>query len=1333
MVYRWIRVAARRLNCVGVFVMIVCSVLLLETPEETMMRKATGLLRIGSYLEGLRSRHVGVVLAMGLLAGVVLPAGATETENLGIRILPPPGKVVVDGKVDDWDLSGGVFVCGDVENLRDKMAVWIHAMYDADNLYVLARWIDETPMSNPGLVAGDFGFAGDSLQLRIIADPDGRNGQLPICWVTAWRDRHGKDVIDLAFPKKGGEPLKDAKTRGAQQAFLKNADGKGYVQEIALPWKTLIHGGITPKPGGRIVFSVEPNFNTEAGYRISVKGIFRPGVVPDRVFTFMAHNCWGYGTFSATGNVEPQSLRLADNREFKVTMEKGVPVIDWTGLFQERKMEGFAKINLEMPQDGYVSLNIKNSEGRVVRQLLNATFLTRGKHEILWDGLTNMSHLRPGEVVEPGAYTWEAIYHTGLGLRLVGWAHNAGRSPFDSPGGNWGGDMGPPHAVTTDGESMYLGWSASEAGKALVCTDLDGNVKWRHKRGGFGGAQHIAVAGGVVYVNDNQQNESVIYRLDAGKGEYSNWQGKDTAVLPIKPGLAGLDAANGKLYLSQGNGVLVLDAATGEQVAEIPIEKPGDIEAANDGSVYVLSGGRQVLRLAADGNAQPVIRGLRNAQGLAIGPDGALYVGVGDPDNQVKVFDAAGKPLRTIGKRGGRPLLGKWDPTGMRFIAGMRVDAQGKLWVMESDAAPRRISVWNSVSGAFVKEFFGPTDYGAGGGAISPLDPLTMVGQHCEWRLDEKTGRAACVAVIHRGAWGNARFGIGPGNRLYLAVGGPVRRGAQPVYIYERLAAGEWVLRTKLMGLGKDAASYEGDAVPNFANLAGLKVWADVNGDAQAQPEEVKEYPIDLGGWIDGWYMPMTQTMIFYGSLYRLAPVGWTACGAPVYDPTRAKRMPAPEDVRQRGGMGAMRGHGSEDGRLMLYNGHYGADHSDFQCWNIETGKLAWTYPNTYVGVHGGHRAPPPQTGLIRAAYDIVGTGRLPEPIGDIFVIATDKGEWHILTGSGFYLAKLFEADPFKIRWPDPVVPGAILDTVPPGMGAEDFGGSICVTKDGQLYLQAGKTAFINIKVVGLDTVRKLGGGKLRVTRNDLALARRFREKLLQASVGTRMVSVPKRTVTFTGDLRKDFQTNNPLAFQKTPADRVEAAIAYDDTNLYLGWQVNDATPWVNGATDPAEMYARGDTVDFQLGTDPKADPKRTKPVLGDLRLSIGNCRGKPTAVVYRPVATEKAPRKFFSGVVKNGYEMQSVKVLDAARIEVKADPRRKRYVVEAAIPLAAIGLKPAPGITVTGDVGATFGDPDGKDTLLRSYWNNQATGLVADEVFELMLEPKNWGRLTFE
>ena len=1260
---------------------------------------------------------VRILLAAWILLAVSLSAQATETENLNIRILPAPGKLAVDGKIDDWDLSGGVFICNDVENLRDKMGVWIHAMYDADNLYVLARWIDETPMSNPGSIAGDHGWNGDALQLRIIAKPEKSNPR-PICWVTGWRDRDGKDLIDLDFPKKNLEKLKDAKTKGAQQAFLKNADAKGYAQEISLPWKTVIAGGITPKPGNRVNFSAEANFNTGANFRITMKGIFRPGVTPDRVFTFMADRCWGLGTFEAQGKVQPQRLRLADRREFEVAMKDGKPVVDWTGLYEAKKIEGFARINLDLPEDGFVSLNIKSASGQVVRQLLNASFKTRGKHEILWDGLTNLSHLKPGQAVAPGDYTWEAIYHSGLGLRMVGWADNAGKTPFDSPGGNWGGDHGAPSAVTTDGKQMFLGWSGSEAGQAVVCTDLEGKVKWRHKHGGFGGARHLAVGGGIVYVNDG--HEKVIYRLDAKKGAYSYWKGKDTAVLPIGPVLDGLEYADGKLYLSRGKGVSVLDAETGSELKIIDVAEPGDLEAGAGGRVYVLSGGKQVLVIKSDGKTEPVVTGLKNARGLAIGKDGEIYVGVLDPDNQVKIFGKNGKLLRGIGKRGGRALLGLWEPKGMRFIIGLRVDASGKLWAAEGDYKPKRFSCWGSKDGSFVKEFFGPTGYGASGGAISPADPLVMVGSGCEWKLDPKTGKSKCIGVFHRGSIHTSRFGQSPDGRVFVAIGGEWH-AKRPVFIYERLGAGQYKLRTTLTPMIDEK------------KLSGGRVWSDANDDQQEQAAEVREYKIDLNGWIAGWYMPMSQSMIFYGGVYRIAPTGWTKCGAPLYDLTKAKRMPAPEDIDRRGGMGAQRGCGSQDGGLMVYNGHYGVSHSDFSCYDIESGNLKWTYPNNYVGVHGGHNAPPAQTGMIRGAYGILGTGRLGDPIGDIFVIGTDKGEWHILTGEGYYLSKLFEGDPLQIKWPDNPAPGAIMDSCPPGMGAEDFGGSMIVTRDGDLHLQAGKTAYINIKVVGLETVKKLHGGKLEVKKTDIALARKFREKLLQSSVGVRQHTVKKHSVSFTGNLRKDFAIREPLKFEKNRAARIESAVSYDDKNLYIGWQVSDSTPWINGASDPVQMYAAGDTVDFQIGTDPKADPKRNEAVLGDLRLSIGNFQGKSVAVIYRHAAKEKKPRKFFSGVIREGYEMQSVKVLKDAKIEVKVDAKNNRYTVQAAIGLTSLALSIKPGLKLTGDIGATHGDLTGKDTVLRSYWNNQKTGLVADEVFELKMEPANWGQMTFE
>ncbi|MBC8066054.1 MAG: hypothetical protein H7Y17_14575, partial [Chlorobia bacterium] len=87
--------------------------------------------------------------------------------------------------------------------------------------------------------------------------------------------------------------------------------------------------------------------------------------------------------------------------------------------------------------------------------------------------------------------------------------------------------------------------------------------------------------------------------------------------------------------------------------------------------------------------------------------------------------------------------------------------------------------------------------------------------------------------------------------------------------------------------------------------------------------------------------------------------------------------------------------------------------------------------------------------------------------------------------------------------------------------------------------------------------------------------------------------------------------------------------------------------------------------------------------------------------------------------------------ILRDAKIAVKKDG--DRYLVEAAIPLTALELKLTSGLTLRGDFGVTHGDPAGKRTRLRTYWSNQHTGIVDDAVFELMLEPKNWGELNFQ
>ena len=1372
-----------------------------------------------------------------VLALAALPAArATETENINMQILPAPGKVVVDGKFDDWDLTGGILACGDAENMRDQYSVWFHTMYDNENLYLLARWKDPTPLNNPG-VKGDHGFAGDCLQFRTVTT-DAAGKERTAHW-TCWKLREGGDLMDVTYGRQLNEGnIPDAKSQGAKQAFAVDADGKGYVQEMAVPWSLLTADKQPLKPGARMVMTVEPNFTAGMQGRITIKDLFKPGVQPDRVFTFQGPTCWGYATLEKAGKLKPRSIRLSDGREFAVTMEAGLPVVNWMGLVQSKELPGFKPMRFAMPFDGYVSLNLFAPDGTVARQLLTCAFFAKGEHEIKWDGLTTPYWRTPGQPVEPGAYTWKAIAHKGIGLRLRGWASNGGSAPWDSsPTSNWGGDHGVPFSCATDGEKVYLGWTGAEAGRALLACDLQGQVQWKHTHGGMGGAEVVAVDGGIVCVD---KWASLIYRLDAKTGNYSSWKGKDSPDLPIgalfeataketgknmPDRIDGMDARGGKVYISCAsssfrrfdirdwraflmrlaagdgfagtlfaklnansqpkikklkddpkldfdelckapnyytpdirddvvnalNGFLrdtnlvpnaaqlsagdlalanrrfiektlpedivpvrvgflaVLDGATGGVLKLIDLEKPGFIRAVSDELVYVVQDRRNVVAVNPQSGAiKTVLKGLDGVGGVTADEQGRLYVSVQGKVQQVQVFTAEGQRAGAIGRKGGRPALGAWVQDGVLNPAGLVVDKEGKLWVAEANETPKRFSVWQARAGAdkkegvFLKEVFGPTHYGASGAAINPRDPNVMAGEGCEWRIDPKTGRDVCLGTFDNHFAGAALYAEGGNGKLYLVT----FDRDKGLLIRERLGDAKFALRGSIVLNPKEKKTV---------------FWADANGDERQQADELATHPaaLTMAGYL-GWTLNMNGDLTLYANGLQFKVADFTKCGAPRYDVAAARKI-----ARMDGGALS-----TPDNRKVV-----ATDERYFECYDAADGRLLWKYPNTFSGVHGSHRAPPPEVGLIRGAFGLVGNALLPKPVGGIWAINGNIGEWHVLTEDGFYLTRLFQGDGFKTQWPDQAVPGAILDNVPPGLGGEDFGGSMRQGADGKVYIQAGKTGLWNVEVTGLDAIQEIPGGKVTIADDDVKTAQTFREKQLQAAVGNKKYTVRTATVAFTGNLDTDFkgfQDAEKPAFEKQTGSRVRVAMARDDANLYVGWEVQDETPWVNGADAPEFMYARGDTVDLQLGTDPAADPKRTEPVKGDLRLSIGNFQGQPTAVVYRKVADVKKPRTFSSGVVKE-YVMDSVVVLAEAKVAAKVDAQGKRYVVEAAIPLAALGLKLKDGLALRGDFGATHGDKSGKDTMLRSHWNNQATGIVNDEVFELRMEPANWGVIMFQ
>src|SRR5262245_38320918 len=85
-------------------------------------------------------------------AWLLLLAGPLEAQEQGARgrnkrifVVPRPGPVVIDGKLDDWDLSGQILVYVAPET-SEMQSIRIALMYDDQALYVSGVVRDPTPL-----------------------------------------------------------------------------------------------------------------------------------------------------------------------------------------------------------------------------------------------------------------------------------------------------------------------------------------------------------------------------------------------------------------------------------------------------------------------------------------------------------------------------------------------------------------------------------------------------------------------------------------------------------------------------------------------------------------------------------------------------------------------------------------------------------------------------------------------------------------------------------------------------------------------------------------------------------------------------------------------------------------------------------------------------------------------------------------------------------------------------------------------------------------------------------------------------------------------------------
>lgn len=133
----------------------------------------------------------------------------------------------------------------------------------------------------------------------------------------------------------------------------------------------------------------------------------------------------------------------------------------------------------------------------------------------------------------------------------------------------------------------------------------------------------------------------------------------------------------------------------------------------------------------------------------------------------------------------------------------------------------------------------------------------------------------------------------------------------------------------------------------------------------------------------------------------------------------------------------------------------------------------------------------------------------------------------------------------------------------------------------------------------------------------------------------------------------------------------------------------------------------------------------------GDCRLLLTVAKGEPQAVLYQPVFPGANPKEAWNVASPTG-ELTFDRVVRLPGTRLAAADTFHGWCVEAAVPLAALGLKITPGLRIKMDWGILTTGRDGNEVLRRVYWSNKATAITADAPSEARLHPDLWGHLRF-
>jgi hypothetical protein len=1039
-------------------------------------------------------------------------------------------------------------------------------------------------------------------------------------------------------------------------------------------------------------------------------------------------------------------------------------------------------VRFSLKEPGVVTLVIDDAEGKRVRNLVSETFFPAGDNTAWWDGRDDLGrdvdaarhgiyHV-PGAFVSPGTYTVRGLVSKGATLKYEFSAYCAGTpawSTADNTGG-WLTNHTPPSAAcyvpaahAPGGKPLvYLGSYVAEGGHGLAWVNLDGR-----KVGGVGwvggiwtGAPYLACDTGpnadpktYVYVGSAWETELRLTAMtDRGERNVMKYTFPDKG----KAALGGLAIYDKLLVctLPKLGKVLFIDVAKGTVLREAAIPDPRGVAFDHQHRLLLLAGHTLVrVTLGDNPTTVPLITaGLDDPQHVTCDAAGNLYVSDRGASHQVKVFTPEGKPLRAIG-RAGAPKAGPYDPLHMNNPNGITIDERNRLWVAETDYQPKRVSVW-SLDGKLLQTFYGPSEYG-GGGVLDPVDPTRFYYHGMQFTLDWAKGTDTLTSVYYRPIPGELEMPSGfsvdgfPQTPLYLngkryftnchnsnPVGGSGlamlwrdRGGiARPVAAFG--VANHWHV------LKADAfkARWPQGVDPKGDYWRGNQtffIWSDLNGDALVQPDEVTMRKAFSGGIVVGSDLSFTVARL-EGSTTRFVPVRVTDRDVPVYDLAAGQELV--KDVKAPASSGGDQALTTPDGWTVLTLG--AKPYSAHSVTGFRNSEPRWSYPNMWPGLHASHESAPPEfPGELIGVTRLLGD-TLKSTVGPLWCVNSNQGCMYLFTTDGLFVSTLFRDVRVGRSWSMPLARRG-MDLTDVSCHDENFWPSIAQTPDGKVYLiDGGRTSLV--RVDGLDTLRRLPDAPLTVTKADLAKAADYAlqvEAARQRAMGVETLPVALRAAPPTVDGKLDDWTTAQWATidrrgvaayfnsDSKPYDVRGAATVAGD-RLYVAFATGDANLLRNTGEVANAPFKTGGALDVMLGTDPRANLRRADPAPGDVRLLVTRVKDKTLALLYRAVVPGTAAPVPFS----SPWRTITLDRVDDVSDQVQLAGADGNF--EISIPLATLGLAPADGLVIKGDLGILRGD--GFTTVQRVYWSNKATGITTDVPSEAQLTPQLWGKWQF-